>query len=219
MFAVVAVTAAGWLLVFAGLLAAPPSARWRDRGPGYGDAQESPAVVSLLAGRLDRDGFAATLLDLSARGWFRLAPPQGSKGPVMCVVPAEAPVEALPPHEQRVVTHVAARAGAGGVVPAPALSDGFAGGSGHRAPACGARGTAGSTRPRWCVSRRAPDPPGPGVRWPARRGPRPVPGVPWAARRSIRGAVARPGRLPSGRSRVARGKHQGRSGIIDFNQY
>jgi len=128
MLAVVAVTAVGWLFVFAGLLAAPPSARWRDRGPGYGDAQESPAVVSLLAGRLGRDGFAATLLDLSARGWFRLAPPQGSKGPVMCVVPAEAPVEALPPHEQRVVTHVAARAGAGGVVPAPALSDGFAGG-------------------------------------------------------------------------------------------
>ena len=71
MFAVVAVTAVGWLFVFAGLLAAPPSARWRDRGPGYGDAQESPAVVSLLA---------------------------------------EAQVETLPPHEQRVVTHVAARA-------------------------------------------------------------------------------------------------------------
>jgi len=39
MLAVVAVTAVGWLFVFAGLLAAPSSARWRDRGPGYGDAQ------------------------------------------------------------------------------------------------------------------------------------------------------------------------------------
>jgi hypothetical protein len=125
MVAVVVFTALGWLVVFAGLLAAPPSALSRDGGPGFGDAQESPAVVSLLAGRLGRDGFAATLLDLSARGWFRLAPPQGARGPVMCVVPTEAPVESLTPYEQRVIAHVAARAAQGGVVPAPALSDGF----------------------------------------------------------------------------------------------
>ena len=46
----------------------------------------------------------------------------------MCVVPAEVPAEQLTPYERRVVAHVAARAGAGGVVPAPVLSDGFEGG-------------------------------------------------------------------------------------------
>jgi len=34
---------------------------------------EPPAVVSLLAGHLDDTGYPATLLDLAARGWFRLA--------------------------------------------------------------------------------------------------------------------------------------------------
>jgi hypothetical protein len=133
-FPVAVVTAVGWLVLFVGLLAVPPSARSRGGGlghPGYGRAPESPAVVSLLAGRLGRDGFGATLLDLADRGWFRLvwpeAPARGRPpaGPVMCLVPAEAPAEELTPYERRVVAHVAARAGARGVVPAPVLSDGF----------------------------------------------------------------------------------------------
>ena len=37
---------------------------------------EPPAVVSLLAGRLDSTGYPATLLDLAARGWFGLAEPE-----------------------------------------------------------------------------------------------------------------------------------------------
>ena len=41
-------------------------------------------MISLLAGRLDRDGYAATLLDLAARGWLRLYVPPS--GPVMCVI-------------------------------------------------------------------------------------------------------------------------------------
>ena len=65
-------------------------------------------------------GFGATLLDLEARGWFRLTPPdpaagspgrgplrqaggRGPAGPVMCVVPAEAPAQQLTPYERRVV--------------------------------------------------------------------------------------------------------------------
>ena len=57
-----------------------------------------PAVVSLLAGRLDRSGFGATLVDLAARGWFQVRAPAGRRagrgrpgGPAMCVVPAETP--------------------------------------------------------------------------------------------------------------------------------
>ena len=113
---------------------------------------EPPAVVSLLAGRLDQFGFGATLVDLAIRGWFQVITPAeptrwtpagqvpegsapsgqarawGPTGPAMCVVAAETPGGPLAPFERRVVEHVALRAGARGVVPAPALSDGFIGG-------------------------------------------------------------------------------------------
>jgi hypothetical protein len=135
MFPVAAAAAAGWLILFALLLTAPPPPS-RRRGGAGGAAQiqqgdEPPAVVSLLAGRLGRYGFGATLLDLAARGWFRLSPQAhlgGASGPVMCVVCAEPPDELLTPYERRVVAHVGLRAGAAGEVPGPALADGFAGG-------------------------------------------------------------------------------------------
>ena len=133
MFAVAAASAAGWLLLFLVLLVLPPAARPR-RDERVAPGIEPPAVVSLLAGRLDRDGLGVTLADLAARGWFRLsgtAGPAGSagpSGPVMCVVPAETPAEQLAPYERRVVAHVALRAGVRGEVPAPALSDSFEGG-------------------------------------------------------------------------------------------
>jgi len=119
-------TVAGWLLLFVVLLVVPPR-RDERAAPGI----EPPAVVSLLAGRLDRDGFGVTLADLAARGWFRLSGtpgPAGLTGPVMCVIPAETPAEALAPYERRVMAHVARRAGVRGEVPAPALSDSFEGG-------------------------------------------------------------------------------------------
>ena len=136
MFAVAATTAAGWLLLLFVLLVLPPAAQPR-RDERAAPGIEPPAVVSLLAGRLDRDGFGVTLADLAARGWFRLsgtagsaglAGPTGSASPVMCVVPAETPAEQLAAYERRVVAHVALRAGARGEVPAPALSDSFEGG-------------------------------------------------------------------------------------------
>jgi hypothetical protein len=154
MFPVAAAAAAGWLILFVLLLAAPPPPPGRRRA-GAGDpapvhqGDEPPAVVSLLAGRLGRFGFGATLLDLAARGWFRLSPPArhagaaghagasgptgpgqagGAPGTVMCVVCAEPPDERLTPYEQRVVAHVGLRAGADGEVPGPALAEGFAGG-------------------------------------------------------------------------------------------
>jgi hypothetical protein len=151
-FPVAASAGAGWLLLFIVLLTAPPSPGPREGGgpgggrgdgPDYGrrplspdPGDEPPAVVSLLAGRLAKLGFGATLVDLAARGWFEVRAPAGPAGqaawgpgaPVMCVVAAEAPGGPLTPFERRVVAHVALRAGARGEVPAPALSDGFGGG-------------------------------------------------------------------------------------------
>jgi hypothetical protein len=126
-FAVAAATVAGWLLLFVVLLILPPASQ-PSPDENAPPSAEPPAVVSLLAGRLDRDGFRVTLADLAARGWFRLSGTPGPASPVMCVVPAETPAEPLAPYERRVMAHVAVRAGARGEVPAPALSDGFEGG-------------------------------------------------------------------------------------------
>jgi hypothetical protein len=134
-FAVAAAIAAGWLLLFFVLLVLPPASRPR-RDERAAPGIEPPAVVSLLAGRLERDGFGVTLADLAARGWFRLNGPPGPAGPamcpvmcpVMCTVPAETPAEPITPYERRVMAHVALRAGVRGEVPAPALSDSFQGG-------------------------------------------------------------------------------------------
>jgi hypothetical protein len=150
MFPVAAITGAGWLFLFVVLLIAPPSpGPLEGGGQGEGRTARSgrtrmpepgevpPAVVSLLARRLARLGFGATLVDLAARGWFEVrAPagpagpgaPAGPGGPALCVVRAETPGRPLTPFERRVVAHVALRAGARGEVPAPALSDGFGGG-------------------------------------------------------------------------------------------
>jgi hypothetical protein len=125
--AVAAAIAAGWLLLFLVLLVLPPASQPR-RDERAAPGIEPPAVVSLLAGRLDRDGFAVTLADLAARGWFRLNGTPDPAGPVMCVVPAETPAEPLAPYERRVMAHVGRRAGVRGEVPGPALSDSFEGG-------------------------------------------------------------------------------------------
>ena len=77
MFPVAAATAAGWLLLFFVLLVLPTASRPR-RDERATSGAEPPAVVSLLAGRLKRDGLGVTLADLAARGWFRLS---GTPGP------------------------------------------------------------------------------------------------------------------------------------------
>jgi hypothetical protein len=122
-----AATVAGWLLLFVVLLVLPPASQPR-RDERAAPGIEPPAVVSLLAGRLERDGFGVTLADLAARGWFGLNGTPGPAGPVMCVVPAETPADPLAPYERRVMAHVARRAGVRGEVPTPALSDSFEGG-------------------------------------------------------------------------------------------
>jgi hypothetical protein len=77
-FPVAVVAGAGWLFLFVVLLMVPSSPRPHQGGgrgedrtrrpPGADDVP--PAVVSLLAGRLDKLGFGATLVDLAIRGWF-----------------------------------------------------------------------------------------------------------------------------------------------------
>src|SRR5580693_3200926 len=64
-----AATVAGWLLLFVVLLVLPPASQPR-RDERAAPGIEPPAVVSLLAGRLERDGFGVTLADLAARGWL-----------------------------------------------------------------------------------------------------------------------------------------------------
>ena len=124
---------------------------------------EPPAVVGLVAGRPDADLFTVTLLDLAARGWFRLSrslPDPRAPVPAMCVLPAEAPVEGLTPYEQRSVAHLSRRAGPLLEIPAAALADGFEGGEGpfrqgFRGDVVAAARRLGLTRPTLSTARKA----------------------------------------------------------------
>jgi hypothetical protein len=122
-----AVTVAGWLALWAVLAARPSPAASSPagEGPPQPAGTEPPAVVSLLAGRLESLGYPATLLDLAARGWFRLEAPAG--GPVMCVPGTNRSGGELTAYERRAYAHVVNRAGDRLDVPAAALANGFAG--------------------------------------------------------------------------------------------
>jgi hypothetical protein len=119
---VVAVAFAGWLLAYRLMRVAP---RPWDAHPVVAapDREETPAVVSLIAGRLGKYGYQATLLDLAARGWFRLGEP--GRGLVTCLLTDNPPAERLTPYERRVLEYLATRAHGRRHVPADALSDGF----------------------------------------------------------------------------------------------
>jgi len=116
-------TAGGWLLLWIWLV----SRTGMEAGIESAGI-ESPAVVSLLAGRLQAFGYAATLLDLAARGWFRVEERPG--GPVMCVLGGNPPRGELLSYERRAYAHLVTRAGGRRDVPAEALADGFAGETG-----------------------------------------------------------------------------------------
>ena len=100
----IAVSLAGWLILLRIAMGGPRLGR---AVSPYGvvpvPPAEPPAVVGLVAGRTDADLFAVTLLDLAARGWFRLIrslPDPRAAVPAMCVLPAETPGEALTPYER-----------------------------------------------------------------------------------------------------------------------
>jgi hypothetical protein len=123
-------TTAGWLLaLLAGMAVSRPRRAAGGGGARVPGGDESPAVVSLLAGNLDAYGYPATLLDLAARGWLRLAGAGGglAADPVMCVIVASPPGDELTAYERRVYDQVVSRAAGRSDVPARALSDGFAG--------------------------------------------------------------------------------------------
>jgi Predicted membrane protein (DUF2207) C-terminal domain len=85
---------------------------------------EPPAVVSLLAGRVKRDAYPATLLDLAARGWIGLGEAEPSR--VMCLPTAGIHDDAtLTEYERRALAHLKFRAAGMGVVPGTALDSGF----------------------------------------------------------------------------------------------
>ena len=147
---------AGWLILVRMAISGPRLGRAASRlGLVPMPPTEPPAVVGLLAGRPDADLFTVTLLDLAARGWFRLTrrlPDPQALVPAMCVLPAETPVEELTPYELRAVAHLSRRAGPLPEIPAAALADGFDGGVGSfrqafRADVVAAARRRGLTRP------------------------------------------------------------------------
>jgi hypothetical protein len=112
-----------WLLLL-GYSAVAARPRWTRAGsPSLALRDEPPAVVSLLAGRADRDGFPATLLDLAARGWLVLDHRSG--GQLACLLPDSAPAERLTPYEAMAVERVTVRVSGSGWVPAAALAADF----------------------------------------------------------------------------------------------
>lgn len=123
----IAVTVGGWLALWAVLAVrtASKSARTAAQAAPQPTGSEPPAVVSVLAGRLESAGYPATLLDLAARGWFRLEATAG--GPVMCVLGPDRPSGELTTYERLAYANLVTRAGGRPDVPAAALSDGFAG--------------------------------------------------------------------------------------------
>jgi hypothetical protein len=155
---------AGWLILVRMATGGPRLGRGVSR-PGAVPLPpaEPPAVVGLVAGRPDGDLFTVTLLDLAARGWFRLSrslPDPRAPVPAMCVLPAETPVEELTPYELRAVDHLARRAGPLPEIPAAALADGFEGGAGSfrqafRGDVVAAARRLGLTRPTLSTARKA----------------------------------------------------------------
>jgi Predicted membrane protein (DUF2207) len=117
------VATGSWLVLIALVTIATRLRPPRPAQPALALHDEPPAVVSLLAGRVKRTGYPATLLDLAARGSFALA----ATGPdqVTCRIQPGPPGAGLAPYEARALAHVRLRADAAGFLPGAALGTGF----------------------------------------------------------------------------------------------
>jgi len=155
---------AGWLILVRIATGGPRLGRAVSRSGAVPlPPAEPPAVVGLVAGRPDADLFTVTLLDLAARGWFRLSrslPDPRAPVPAMCELPAETPVGELTPYERRAVAHLSRRAGPLPEIPAAALADGFEGGEdpfrqAFRGDVVTAARRLGLTRPTLSTARKA----------------------------------------------------------------
>jgi len=87
---------------------------------------DTPAVVNLLSNdaTVTAAGFRATMIDLAARGWLRILPPEDDLEELARVRPAATAYQgdALRPHERLVLQHVMARFTTDRAVPARYLA-------------------------------------------------------------------------------------------------
>ncbi len=87
---------------------------------------DTPAVVNLLANdaTVTAAGFRATMIDLAARGWLRILPPEDELEELARVRPAATAYQgdSLRPHERLVLQHVMARFTTDRAVPARYLA-------------------------------------------------------------------------------------------------
>ena len=118
-----AVASGGWIVLLIGVALATRNWRPGPMRPSLAMRDEPPAVVSLLAGRIGRDGYPATLLDLAARGRFLIA--ESEPGQVTCrLLPGQHDGQ-LTDYEQLVLGQVEHRAQGVEDVPGAALASGF----------------------------------------------------------------------------------------------
>ena len=87
---------------------------------------DTPAVVNLLTNdaHVTAAGFRATMIDLAARGWLRILPPEDDLEELARVRPAATAYQgdALRPHERLVLQHVMARFTTDRAIPARYLA-------------------------------------------------------------------------------------------------
>jgi Predicted membrane protein (DUF2207) len=121
--AAIAVIAGFVALRWIGSRIAPPRPRPAEQAGAL--RSEPPAVVNMLSNdaTLTAAGFRATMIDLSARGWLRILPPD-EEDELCRVRPAAAAFEgdALLPHERLVLQHVLARYTSERAIPARYLA-------------------------------------------------------------------------------------------------
>jgi hypothetical protein len=93
---------------------------------------DTPAVVNLLTNdvTVTAAGFRATMIDLAARGWLRILPPEDDFEELARVRPAATAYQgdALRPHERLVLQHVMSRFTTDRAIPARYLAVDIRGG-------------------------------------------------------------------------------------------